>query len=183
MDRGRPKSGANASRSADSRECAGSTGPRLVALTGAWERAEAELLRATSELSGFGAVPPMADGYYAIGQIRLRRGDLAGAEEALRQAHGLGRSPQPALALTRLAQGKVRPALAALTSDLAEQEWDKAARTRLLPAFVEVAIAAGELGLAQSSCRRVRPAGIDLRLAGNDGQPSRRMGSTASRRR
>ena len=123
----------------------------LVALTGAWERAEAELLRATSELGGFGAVPPMADGYYAIGQIRLRRGDLVGAEEALRQAHGLGRSPQPALALTRLAQGKVRPALAALTSDLAEQEWDKAARTRLLPAFVEVAIAAGELGFARQA--------------------------------
>ena len=123
----------------------------LVALTGAWERAEAELLRATSELGGFGAVPPMGDGYYAIGQIRLRRGDLGGAEEALRQAHGLGRSPQPALALTRLAQGKVRPALAALTSALAEQEWDKAARTRLLPAFVEVAIAAGELGLAHQA--------------------------------
>src|SRR5206468_11378949 len=63
----------------------------IVALSGAWERAEQELRQSTQELAAYNAVPPMADGFYAIGEIRLRMGDLSGAEEALRQAHALGR--------------------------------------------------------------------------------------------
>ena len=55
---------------------------------------------------------PRADGYYAIGDIRRLKGDFEGAEAALREAHGLGRSPQPALALLRLAEGKVKAAAA-----------------------------------------------------------------------
>ena len=46
-----------------------------------------------------------------LGNIRLRRGDLLGAEEAFLIAHGLAWSPQPGLALLRLAQGD--PATAA----------------------------------------------------------------------
>ena len=54
----------------------------MVALTGAWAKAESELRTATTELAAFNAVPPMADGFYAIGEIRLRMGDFDGAEEA-----------------------------------------------------------------------------------------------------
>ena len=36
---------------------------------------------------------------YEIGMIRLRRGDLPAAREALTRAHGLGRNPEPALSL------------------------------------------------------------------------------------
>jgi len=82
----------------------------VVALGGAWKEAEEELQRATSELHAYNATPPMSDGFYAIGEIRLRKGDVAGAEEALRQAHALGKSPQPALAMLRLAEGKAAAA-------------------------------------------------------------------------
>jgi class 3 adenylate cyclase len=116
----------------------------VVALSGAWERAEEELRRATKELAAYNAVSPMADGFYAIGEIRLRMGDLQGAEEALRQAHALGRTPQPALALIRLAEGKVRVAASAINSALQEQTWDQLARARLLPAQVQIAVAAGD---------------------------------------
>lgn len=41
-----------------------------------------------------------------LGNIRLRRGDLVGAEEAYLEAHERAWSPQPGLALVRLAQGR-----------------------------------------------------------------------------
>ena len=78
----------------------------VVAVSGAWERAETELVRATTELASYNAVPPQADGFYAIGDIRRLKGDFEGAEAALREAHSRGRSPQPALALVRLGRGQ-----------------------------------------------------------------------------
>jgi class 3 adenylate cyclase len=127
----------------------------VVALSGAWDRAEEELRRAAQELGDYNAVPPMADGLYAIGEIRLRMGDLSGAEEALRQAHALGRVPQPALALVRLAEGKVRVAASAIASALREETWDQLARVRLLPAQVEVSIAAGDPTLARQAAEEL----------------------------
>ena len=78
----------------------------VAAVGGAWEQAEHELERATTELEDYHATPPQADGFYAIGEIRRLRGDFEGAEAALREAHARGRSPQPALALIRLARGQ-----------------------------------------------------------------------------
>ena len=121
----------------------------IVALSGAWEKAEEELRRATSELSAYNAVPPMADGFYAIGQIRLRMGDMPGAQEALAQAHALGKNPQPALALLRLAEGKTSAASSGLRSSLTEAGTDKITRIRLLPALIEVSIASNDLAGAR----------------------------------
>ena len=77
-------------------------------------------------------------------------GDLKGAEDALRQAHSLGRIPQPALALIRLSEGKIAAAHGAIRSALAEAG-DRWARARMLPAQVEIAIAAGDLATARAS--------------------------------
>ncbi|MEO8571417.1 MAG: adenylate/guanylate cyclase domain-containing protein [Chloroflexota bacterium] len=123
----------------------------VAAVGGAWERAEQELQRATTELGAFNATPPQADGFYAIGDIRRLRGDFAGAEEALREAHERGRSPQPALALIRLAEGKTRAAAAAINAAVAEETWDRWARARLLPAQVEIAIAARDVRGARTA--------------------------------
>lgn len=122
----------------------------IAAVGGAWERAEQELERATTELAGFDA-PPQADGHYAIGDIRRLRGDFEGAEAALREAHAGGRSPQPALALIRLAQGNVRAAASAINAAVAEQTRDQWARARLLPAQVEIAIATGDVARARAA--------------------------------
>ena len=65
----------------------------VKAVHGAWDTAEQELVRATDELGGYNAVPNQAEGYYAIGDIRRLRGDFAGAEDALREAHARGKSP------------------------------------------------------------------------------------------
>jgi class 3 adenylate cyclase len=123
----------------------------VAAVSGAWERAEQELQRATTELGAYNAVPPQADGFYAIGDIRRLRGDFAGAEAALKEAHARGRSPQPALALVRLAEGNIKAAATAINAAVAEESWDRWARARLMPAQVEIAIAAGNLALARST--------------------------------
>jgi class 3 adenylate cyclase len=122
----------------------------VTALTGAWDRAAKELEQATIELAAYNAVPPMADGYYAIGEIRLRMGDLDGAEAALRSAHGLGRTPEPALALIRLARGAKREASAAIDAAVAAT-WDRVSLGRLLPAQVEIALANGDVGRARTA--------------------------------
>ena len=120
-------------------------------ISGAWEQAELDLEQATIELGAYNATPPQADGFYAIGDIRRLKGDFEGAEVALREAHARGRSPQPALALVRLAEGKVKAASAAINAAVAEETWDRWARARLLPAQAEIAIAAGDVALARTA--------------------------------
>ena len=97
----------------------------------------------------------MADGLYAIADIQRLQGDLKGAEEVLRQAHALGRSPQPALALIRLESGKVKSAAAAIEAALAESSWDAMARLRLLGAQVEISLKAGDLDRARAAVEQL----------------------------
>jgi class 3 adenylate cyclase len=123
----------------------------IVALRGGWDRAEEELRKATQELASYEAFPPMADGLYALGEIRRLKGDFDGAEAALREAHNLGRSPQPAMALIRLNSGNVKSAGAAINAALAEPSWDQWARARLLAAQVEISVAAGDVGRARQA--------------------------------
>jgi class 3 adenylate cyclase len=127
----------------------------VAAIGGAWERAEQELRRATDELEAFHATPPQADGFYAIGEIRRLKGDFGGAEEALRQAHARGRTPQPALALIRLAEGKVKAAATSIDTALRDETWDRWARARLLPAQVEIAVAAGDTARARAAAEEL----------------------------
>jgi class 3 adenylate cyclase len=122
----------------------------VAAIGGAWERAETDLVQATAELGRFRATQPQADGYYALGDIRRLRGDFDGAEASLREAHALGRDPQPALALIRLAQGKVKAARTAIDAAVEEQAWDRWAKARLLPARAEILLAAGEVEAARA---------------------------------
>jgi class 3 adenylate cyclase len=126
----------------------------VAAVRGAWDTAETDLMRATDDLALFNATPIQADGYYAIGEIRRLKGDLQGAEAALREAHVRGHSPQPALALVRLAQGKIKAAASAINAEVT-QSWDRWARGRLLVAQVEISIAAGDVARARSAIDEV----------------------------
>jgi class 3 adenylate cyclase len=115
----------------------------IMRVGGAWSEAEQEARRAYEELREFN-LSYCAAALYELGEVRLRMGDLAGAEDAFRQAHGLGRDPEPGLALLRLAQGNIKPALTAIKRALADDSPDRLHRARLLPAKVEIALAAGE---------------------------------------
>jgi class 3 adenylate cyclase len=126
---------------------------------GSWLEAEAEARRASDELQAF---IPAAVGLamYEIGVIRLRRGDLPAAEEALLKAHGLGRDPEPALSLLRLAEGKIEAAASSIRRALEQPSHEPSwwappatdlSRLSLLPAQVEIALAAGDVAGARAA--------------------------------
>jgi class 3 adenylate cyclase len=122
----------------------------IIRLRGAWAEAEQEARRACDELREFN-VGYAAAALYEIGEIRLRMGDFATAEETFRQAHELGRAPQPGLAMLRLAQRRSDAALTLITNALADETRDRLHRARLLPALVTIATAAGDPAAAAAA--------------------------------
>jgi tetratricopeptide (TPR) repeat protein len=129
----------------------------ILRLRGSWSEAEQHALAACEELRPylrreFGW--PLME----LGRIRLRRGDIAGAEAAFRSAHEVGWDPQPGLALVHLAKGDVARATDsirdALENPLAipSKELPPHTELRQAPLFEaqsEIAVAAGDLALAQ----------------------------------
>lgn len=121
----------------------------LLLVTGDWEAAERTARVACAQAQTFDLLHAgMA--YRAIGGVRLRRGDLDGAHEALVRARCLQVSPQPDMALLLLARGDAEAARASLDVALAEAV-DPLERARLLPASVEIALATGD---TQVACAR-----------------------------
>jgi class 3 adenylate cyclase len=122
---------------------------QILRLRGDWPSAEQQAIAACEELHDFERTITAA-GFYEIGEIRRRRGDFAAAANAYAQASEWGFDPQPGLALLRLAEGKVDAAMAGIRRALGDTE-DRLARVRLLPAQVEIAIAAGDLRIARAA--------------------------------
>jgi tetratricopeptide (TPR) repeat protein len=135
----------------------------ILRLRGSCLEAEQEALGACEELRPylrreFGW--PLTE----LGRIRLRIGDVRGAEEAFLEAHQAGWDPQPGLALVRLAQGDV-PRAAALIREaldyplnIPSKEWPPNSdlrRAPLLAAQVEIAIAAGAIERAHSAAEEL----------------------------
>ena len=133
----------------------------VLDLQGAWEDAETEASAACVDMVGID-VSAVADGHYLVGDLRRRRGDLGGAEEAYLHAHEAGRDPQPGLALLRLAQGRTQAAAASIAAALAACTGGRLARARLLAAQVDIALAAGETGLAEAAAAEVAEIGDDF---------------------
>ena len=128
----------------------------MLRLRGSCDAAEDEALQACEELRPwmrreFGW--PLTE----LGTIRLRRGDLAGAQEAFLAAYENAWDPQPGLALLRLAQGDV-PGAAELIRDALRHPFDVPSKERppnvdlrrapLLEAQVAVAAAGDDLATA-----------------------------------
>jgi ATP/maltotriose-dependent transcriptional regulator MalT len=122
----------------------------VLALEGDWTAATAEAQRACAVLGGPPVHPAVGAAHYQHAELLRMRGALAAAEVAYRSASGHGFEPQPGLALLRLAQGDPVAAATALRRALVEAV-DELRRARLLPAMVEVLLAAGELEDAESS--------------------------------
>ncbi|MCA1588554.1 MAG: tetratricopeptide repeat protein [Chloroflexi bacterium] len=122
----------------------------VTRLRGAWGDAEAEARQACVELADF-CLDYAGEGFYQIGEIRLRMGDLEAAEESFRQAHELGRAPVPGLALLRLAQGKPKAGMALLRGALEDASRTRLGRARVLPALAELALAQGDLETAEGA--------------------------------
>ena len=120
----------------------------ILQLNGDWaqaiEEAQAALARCLAGQNRRAA----GQAAYVRGELLRTRGDLAGAEAAYVEASGLGREPQPGLALLRLAEGNAELAAAALRRALAEAT-ERPRRTALLPACVEVMLVSGDVDEAR----------------------------------
>jgi DNA-binding NarL/FixJ family response regulator len=120
----------------------------IMQLHGAWSDALDEAQRARERLSQPSAQPAVGGAFYQQAELHRLRGEFAKAEEAYRQASRWGRMPQPGLALLRLAQGRVDAAAAAIRR-VADEAHDRVTRSRLLPAHVEIMLAARDVQAAR----------------------------------
>jgi DNA-binding NarL/FixJ family response regulator len=148
----------------------------LLQMRGDWPAAEREAQQACVELDGF-HVGNVAAGYVEIGEIRRRLGDLGGAEEAFVRAEELTGQQSAGLALVRLAQRRVDAATAIITRMLAEQTWNQLARGKLLPARVQIALAADDLATAAAAVAELE------RIAADYGSPALSAAALSSRGR
>jgi DNA-binding CsgD family transcriptional regulator len=121
----------------------------IMLLRGEWPEAMDETERACARLADPPWQPAIGAAYYQRAELHRLRGDRAASEDGYRRASRWGKDPQPGLALLRLAQGDVEAATAAIRRAHDEAS-DVVSRSRLLPALVEVALAAGDLDAARA---------------------------------
>ena len=126
----------------------------ILLLHGAWPDAMVEARRAGERLSEPPGQPAVGSALYQQAELHRLLGDFASAEEAYRRASQWGRTPQPGLALLRLAQGQVELAAAAIRGALDEAQ-DPLTRAAVLPAFVEIALAAGDVSSARDAAEEL----------------------------
>lgn len=124
----------------------------VMVLRGAWPEALEEAVRARERCEQGRAAAGHA--IYLQAEVRRLRGELAAAEDAYREASRYGFEPQPGLALLWLARGNVGAAAAAIRRASGETT-DPLRRARLLPACVEIVLAAGEVDEAEGPCREL----------------------------
>jgi tetratricopeptide (TPR) repeat protein len=131
----------------------------ILRLRGSCDDAEREALVACEELRPY-LRREMGWPLSELGRIRLRKGDIDGAEEAFLSAHRVGWEPQPGLALVRLARGDVAAATAAIRDALERPSRvpskelppdTELQRAPLLDAQVEIEIAGGDLSRARAA--------------------------------
>jgi class 3 adenylate cyclase len=124
---------------------------------GDWDAAAADARAGAEELRGYA---PLEEGWglAELGLVRLRMGDLDGAQHAFDGADAVGWDPQPGLALLRLARGDVSGAARSIAealdtpSQAPSREVPPNTRLRrapLLEAQAEIAAGAGDVDRAR----------------------------------
>jgi ATP/maltotriose-dependent transcriptional regulator MalT len=141
---------------------------QVLHVRGDWHGAEQEARRVCRELAHF-EVRTVAEAHYLLGDLRRLQDDLVGAEAEFTAAHAQGRDPQPGLALLRLAQGDPRAAAASIRACLTTVS-DHLDRGRLLPAAVEILLAADDHECARELAEELARLAATYGSAGLAGQ-------------
>ena len=136
----------------------------ILLLHGAWSEAAEAARHACQRCLQGPDRAALGQAWYQEAELRRLRGELDEAEEAYRQASRWGRVPQPGLALLRLAQGQVDAAATAIRGAL-EETHERRARSRLLPAHVEIMLSASDLQAARGGAEEL------AQLAAESGAP------------
>jgi DNA-binding CsgD family transcriptional regulator len=127
----------------------------IMQFQGAWDAALEEARRAGAR-SARGVLNERVCGkaFYRQGEVHRLRGERRAAEESYREASRRGYEPQPGLALLRLAEGKGDTASSTIRRVVEEASLPRA-RAALLPAYVEIMLAEGEIEEARTACREL----------------------------
>lgn len=133
----------------------------VMQLRGDWPDALAEATQAVELLGRPPTQPAVGMAHYQKGEIHRLRGEFGPAHESYREASRHGHEPLPGLALLRLGQGEVEVALAALTRAL-DQSAASRDRAKVLPAFVEVTLAAGLVTEARRAAEELGSIAVGL---------------------
>jgi len=136
----------------------------VLCVQGELQAAESEIHRAR-ELLAESARYAEGDACRVLGEIRLLRGDFAGAEEAFAQAHELGWFPLLGWALLQAEKGQVAAAIRALQRGLQTPNWaDGQRRGILLAQLARLAARTGKQALAREALAELEGA-TELRAA------------------
>ena len=127
----------------------------ILAVRGDLASAELEVSLARKQLAVSGPFVE-GDACRVLGEIRLSRGDLDGAERAFRDAHRLGWNPQPGLALLLVARGDAESAIKQLERALAQPSWTDGQRRGSILAVL------GRVGAMNGKLERARAALAEL---------------------
>lgn len=122
----------------------------IMQLRGEWADAMVEVQQAVDHLSDPPGDPVLGMALYQQAELLRLRGQLNQAERGYRDASDCGHTTQPGLALLRLAQGRVDDASAAVRRALTEAN-APVERSRLLAAYVEISLAAGDIQAARTA--------------------------------
>ncbi|WP_245451633.1 helix-turn-helix transcriptional regulator [Mesorhizobium waimense] len=131
----------------------------IMELNGAWQDSIVEARRATRSLAHSSGNEAAAGAAYQEAEIHRLRGEFAAAEDLYRTASRLGLEPQPGMALLRLMQGRAEQAAATIRRVLATTK-APLGRARLLPALVEITMAAGAVDEAREACEELETIAI-----------------------
>jgi DNA-binding NarL/FixJ family response regulator len=133
----------------------------MMQQAGEWPDAMQEVRLACQRLSTPTVQPALGKAMYQLAELHRLRGETTEAEECYRQASDCGYYPQPGLALLRLAQGRLDAAVAAIRS-AADDVTDRLARARILSAYVEIALASGDVGAARAASDELTATATDI---------------------
>ena len=127
---------------------------KLHRMAGDWPRAAHDAAQVGRDLAGISRAT-VAEAHYLVGEIHRLRGDHSAAEKSYRDAHRIGRDPQPGLALLRLAQGRATIAAAEIRIALTGEPNSPMQRASLRAAQVEIALAAEDPDTARQACEKL----------------------------